>query len=197
MTENREHHFLEAFGEGVEAAWDLAVDNEALRAVPVVGTAFKLLKGYRDLSSRTLARKLHRFLDEPALRNALEAKRLRQQILEDLEDAREIGEMLFLTLDKVTDLKKPALLAKAYASYLNDEIDAFVFEAIAHVLNIAFLRDIEMFLASGSRPNDTLWKERLASVGLLEVEDETFDGRVTYQETPLGASFLRAIRDVR
>lgn len=196
MTEKRERHFLEAFAENSEALLDLAVDNEAVKAVPVVGTLFKLLKGYQDLSSRILAGKLQKFLSEPSLRNALEARKLRQQILQNPEEAQEIGELLFLTLDKVTDMTKPTLLAKAYASYLIDEIDRFTFEAITHVLNISFLRDVQAFLASPNPPNDTLWKERLTSVGLLEVESETYDGDVIYQETPLGAAFLHAVRDV-
>jgi len=93
-------------------------------------------------------------------------------------------------------MTKPTLLAKAYASYLLNEIDRFTFEAIAHVLNISFLRDVQALLTPPSPPNDNLWKERLTSVGLLEVESETFDGDVTYQETPLGAAFLHAVRDI-
>lgn len=87
MTEKRDRHFLEAFAENAEALLDLAVDNEAVKGVPVVGTLFKLFKGYQDLSSRILAAKLQKFLSEPSLRNALEARKLRQQILQNSEEA--------------------------------------------------------------------------------------------------------------
>lgn len=195
MGSKKDRHFLDALGEGLEAAWDLALDNEAVKAVPVVGTAFKLLKGYDDLRSRALASKLQKFLSEPSLQNALEARAFRQQILEDSKRAEEIGETLFLTLDNITDMSKPVLLARAYAAFLNGQTDSFTLEAIAHVLNIAFLRDIQAFLTSSDISNKTSWKQRLVSVGLLEIEEETFDGNIIYQHTPLGAAFFEVIEN--
>jgi hypothetical protein len=81
MADKQDRNFLEMFAEGAEAAWDLAIESEAVKAVPVVGTAFKFLKGLDDLRSRVLMGKLHRFLNEPSLRAAMEAKELRDEIL--------------------------------------------------------------------------------------------------------------------
>lgn len=194
MAQKSDRSLLEALMEGTEAALDLVADNPAVQAVPVVGTAFKLLKGVDDLRDRALREKLLRFLQEPSLREALKARALRKEILEELGRDQEIGEMLFLVLDNVTDMTKPVLLAKAYASYLDTQIDAFAFEAIAHAIHSAFLRDLEEFLSVNSSPDLSLWKPRLASVGLLEQIDEDWDGgQKEYQCTPLGESFLHAI----
>lgn len=198
VSEKKEHNFLEASLEGIEAAWDTFLDNEALKAVPVIGSAFKLLKGVDQLRDRALKAKMHKFLTEPALRSALEARKLRNIIMDDEIRSQEIGEMLFLVLDKVTDMTKPILLAKAYAAYLDEELEAFTFEAVAHAIDTAFLRDLETFLRGLSEPNDTLWKNRLVAVGLLEELEEDWDGNVlNYQETPLGASLRHAINRVR
>lgn len=194
MAQKNDRNFLEALLEGAEAAVDFATKSEAIKSVPVVGTAFKMLRGFDDLRSRVLMGKLYKFLDEPTLRQALEAQRLRDEIVNKPGRDQEIGEMLFLVLDKVTDMTKPVLLARAYASYLEGLIDDFAFTAIAHAIDIAFLRDLLEFLDPARGPDTTLWQQRLAAVGLLEVLDESWDRTVIkYQETPLGASFRHAV----
>lgn len=194
MTEKAPRSILEAFMEGAEAALDLIVESDAIKAVPVVGTAFKLLKGLDDLRSRSLMGKLYKFLNEPALRDAIEARQLHEEILNNPGREQEIGEMLFLVLDKVTDMTKPALLARAYASYLNKEIDGFALESVAHAINIAFVRDLLEFLNNLRGLDNTLWQQRLAAVGLLSVVEESWNHTVTeYQVTPLGATFRHAI----
>lgn len=119
MSDRRERDFLEAFLEGSEAAIDLATDNEAVKAVPVVGTAIKLLKGFDDMRSRALAAKLTKFLMEPALQSEKMRAKLRIGISASDEEARKVGECLFLVLDRMTDLDKPSLLAKAFVAYLD------------------------------------------------------------------------------
>lgn len=194
MTEKNDRNILEALMEGAEAVIDLATESEAVKAVPVVGTAFKVLKGLDDLRSRVLMGKLHKFLSEPALREALEAQRIREEILNKPGRDQEIGEMLFLVLDKVTDMTKPVLLARAYASYLEELIDDFTFAAVAHAIDIAFLRDLLEFLNPARGPDTTLWQQRLAAVGLLEVRDTSWNRKViVYQETSLGEKFRLAI----
>jgi len=193
MTGRSDRNILEAFMEGAESAIDLAVESEAVKAVPIVGTAFKLLKGLDDLRSRVLMGKLQKFLSEPALREAADAKRLRDEILDEPGRDQEVGEMLFLVLDKVTDMTKPVLLARAYASYLDGKVDDFAFSAVAHAIDIAFLRDLLEFLDESRGPDTTLWQQRLAAIGLLSVESESWDGIIEYQETPLGSSFRLAL----
>ena len=194
MTEKRDRNFLEMFAEGAEAAWDLVVDSEAVKAVPVVGTAFKFLKGFDDIRARVLMGKLHRFLNEPSLRAAIEAKALRDEILNIPDRDQEIGEMLFLTLEKVTDMTKPVLLANAYASYLTGLVDNLTFEAIAHAIDITFLRDMQQFLQREAQLCDDGCKQRLVAVGLLELTDQSWDNSTKwYKVTSLGYSIKKAI----
>lgn len=196
MNKENDRPFLEAFMEGVEAVYDLAADNEAVKAVPVVGTAFKFLKGLDDLRSRALQKKLFVFLSEPRLKSSAEARSMRQKILIDQDKDAEIGQMLFLVLDKITDNIKPVLLARAYASYLDDVIDAITFEAIAHVIDMTFHRDLLSYLTSGRTIENhvDLWHQRIASAGLEDVSEESWDGHRKYQDTPLGQVFKLAIK---
>ena len=193
MTEKRDRNFFEMFGEGFEAALDLAIDNEAIKAVPIVGTAFKLLKGIDDIRSRVLVSKLHRFLSEPSLRAAMEARTIRDEILNTPGRDQEIGETLFLTLEKVTDMTKPVLLANAYASYISGDIEPLTFEAIAHAIDVSFLRDLLQFLERDALSCDEVCLERLAAVGLIRVSDQTWNNSNMYGVTSLGMSLKTAV----
>jgi hypothetical protein len=196
MSKANDRPLLEAVMEGAEAAYDLAVDNEAVKAVPIVGTAFKILKGLDDFRSRVLQKKLFIFLSEPRLKASVEARALRQRMIGNDEKNSEIGEMLFLVLEKMTDNIKPVLLARAYASYLDDVIDSITFEAIAHVIDTAFYRDLLSYLTSGRTIENhvDLWHQRIASAGLEDVSEESWEGNRTYQDTPLGHIFKLAIK---
>jgi len=182
---NPERNLLEAFLEGGEAIADLIINNEAIEAVPVVGTAFKLSRGLTDLRSRALRAKLHKFLTEPSLIRSIEAGRLRDRLNSD-EHRSAIGEALFLTLDKVTDLKKPALLGRAFAGYLDEVIDTETLLALAHAVDLAFVYDLEYFLThhdpEGQEGNPSAF--RLLPSGLVDYSN--------FKDTPLGAA-LRAV----
>lgn len=194
--EKNDRPVLEAIMEGAEAAYDLASDNEAVKAVPIVGTAFKLLKGLDDLRSHALQKKLYAFLTEPRLKSSAEAHLLRQGMLKKDKKDTEIGEMLFLVLDKMTDNIKPILLARAYAAYLDNEIDTISFEAIAHVIDMTFHRDLLSYLTSGRSIENhvDLWHHRIVSAGLEDVLEESWNGGKSYQDTPLRQVFKLAIK---
>jgi len=184
---NSERNFLEAFLEGGEAIADLLINNEALEAVPVVGTAFKLSRGLTDLRSRALSAKLLKFLTEPSLIRSIEAGRARDRLNKD-EYRGVVGEALFLTLDKVTDLKKPALLGRAFAAYLDAVIDTETLLALAHAVDLAFVRDLEYFLThhdpEGQEGNPSAF--RLLPSGLVDYSK--------FQDTPLGAALRTVAR---
>jgi hypothetical protein len=83
--------------------------SEAVKAVPVVSTAVRLLEGFDDIKSKILRAKLIKFLSEPGLIRSINAQKLREEILENDEDSLSIGDTLFLIIEKVTDLQKPLL----------------------------------------------------------------------------------------
>jgi hypothetical protein len=190
VTDKKDRNILEAFMEATEAAVDFATESEAIKAVPVVGTALKLLKGADDLRSRALRKKLRRFLSEPSLLQALAAQDFKDDILQSTGRAKEIGEALFLILDKVTDMAKPALLAKCFASFLDGKVQSFQFEALAHAIDLAFIHDLEVFHAPDHASHLADWQSRLTAVGFMKVKDEAWNGSQTYEATTLGKAYL-------
>ena len=177
MPRNRDHNLLEAFLTNAEAIVDTLTENEAVRAVPVVGTAFKLCKGFDDARSRALAAKLSRFLTEPAMRTGVTAAKLQKKILADAEQANRVGETLFLVIDKLTDLEKPLVLARAYVAYLDDVLSASDLKRIARAIDMAFAEDLFAFLDAeeselGERSDDPMdsgrpWIRPLEPSGLV------------------------------
>ena len=199
MSDRKNRSFLEAFLEGSEAAIDLVTDNEAVKAVPVVGTAIRLLQGVDDVRSRALAAKLTKFLTEPALQSEKLRAKLRAGISASDEEARKIGESLFLVLDQMTDLEKPRLLAKVFAAYLDEVVSASELRRISHSMGSAFTDDLlalqeweeTLHLKYGSE-----WKQPLVGSGLTRVvTGKTYDdlSEVYYELTDLGRALYRAL----
>lgn len=188
----------ELFMELGEAGVDLALTNEALRELPIVGWGFKVAKALDDVRSQLLARKIAKFLNEPSLVAAVEARKMSGRLLSDEKYAEEIGSTLLMVLDKVTDLSKPCLLGKAYAAYLDGVIDKFALTMIAHVIDVSFIEDLEMFSQARFGPvgNQTFWKDRLTSSGLFV---QHFSGALNsagptgFNFTPLGNTYLNVL----
>jgi hypothetical protein len=197
--------------EGAEAFIDFVTSNEAVKAVPVVSTAVRLLEGIDDFRSRLLQNKLKKFLEEPSLLRSLQAQQLSADILSNPEKMEAIGDTLFLVIDKVTDSEKPAILAKIYAHLLNGSITLDDFFLLAHCIDICALVDLQSFIALRGDVNSakSASKVRLVTAGLFKTEvsnSKMFtplptmsgnDVRVLYSVTDLGEHLLSAIDAAR
>lgn len=192
-----DRHLLIATLQNSEAFLDTLASNDIVRSIPVVSTAVGILKTFDDVRSAALKAKLLCFLTDESLRGTQDARKIRER-LEVHTEAEVLGETLFLTLDKVTDLKKPALLAKVFAAYLDELIESQVVLMLAHSIDIAFIGDLEHFIDTrGSALLDDAYAvHRLAHAGFFEtyVLGELGGGDTHYQLSPLGSSFLHALR---
>lgn len=200
MAEKRKHHFLEAFLEGSEAAIDLATDNEAIRAVPVIGTALRVLHGIDDVRSRAFAAKLRKFIDAPELHTEKTRAKLKDGIASSSDNAEKIGETLFLVLERMTDLEKPALLARVFAAYLDGVIDSALLRRAAHAMDAAFTDDLLALSKWDTNINAsyaTEWMMPLAAAGITHtVAGRTYDdqGTIYYHLTDLGKALHKALQ---
>lgn len=203
MTQKKERNFLEAALEAGEAALDLLTDNEAVKAVPVIGTAFKLLKGVDDMRDRALAAKLETFIRDPSLQCDPVREKLRNGISSSEEEAIKVGETLFLVLDKMTDLEKPRLLARVFRAYLDEVITGADLRRLSHALDGAFTDDLiclEYWQESAHVSYGIEWKQPLVGVGLTRVmTGQTIDTmtEVQYELTELGRKLYQALWHAR
>jgi hypothetical protein len=146
MREKRSHHLVEAFLQNVEAAADLLTDNEAVKAIPVVGTAVKLCQGLDDIRARALAAKLQAFIAEPHLQSPAASEKIKRKLATNSEEFGSVGEVLFLVLERLIDLDKPQILAKVFVAYLDEAVSQSELKRLAQAVDLAFGEDLLAFL---------------------------------------------------
>jgi hypothetical protein len=196
MTNKKaDKHFLEAALMNVETVVDVFTENSAIAAIPIIGTAVKLCKGYDDLRSLAFAAKLAKFIDEPDLRTDVAAEKIKQKIADNPDEAIKVGETLFFVLDRFIDLDKPKVLAKGYVAYLNDIVSVEELQRFAQAIDIAFAADLHRFLSNeldeyeDTRP----WMLSLVPSGLTLAHVRPMPPSKTfYDPSPVGRALWRA-----
>jgi hypothetical protein len=156
-----------------------------------------MLEGADDIRSRLLQAKLTKFLTDPTLLRSTESEEYRGRLLDDDAQAGPIGETLFMVLEKVTDLRKPELLAKAFAHYLKGQMSRNEMLLLSHAIDVGSIVDIQEFIqVRGSGNGSAGWNERLATVGLLKATVQSpMEGVAyfVYTLSPVGKHFLEAL----
>jgi hypothetical protein len=119
---------------------DALVDDAlpgAVRDLPVVGVLVGLLRTGVSVRDYDFARKVARFLGELASVPEDQRREFIGEMHADPEKAQEVGEHLILVLDRLDDLAKAILLARAFKAYLLRRIDRRLFERLASALDRA------------------------------------------------------------
>lgn len=192
MPKPPERNFLEAFLTNAEVIFDSYLDNEAVRSVPVIGTALKLCKGVDDLRTRALGAKLAKFLSEPSLQSPRAKARMQRLASHESEQIR-IGETLFLVIEKMTDLEKPRLLGMMFAAFLADVINASTLRRLTHAIDVAYIDDLHTLLESGNLSSDL--GGALVAAGLVApTGGKSWNdvGSINYTTTALALDFRSA-----
>ena len=172
-----------------------ALDDSSIgEAIPFVDRAIKIWRAAGKFRDAMLARKLLSFITDPSLQTAEARTRMREQT--ESEEGKKIGETLFLVLEGLNDMQKPAWLAKAYAAYLASEISASEFRRMASAIDIAFSDDlIALITTAEPSPDDSAWKQNLVRSGLTSFFVLTPIGgsKTVYHVTNLGKLFQEAM----
>ena len=198
-----DRNFLEAALDNVEVLLDAATENEAVKAIPILGTAIKLCKGYDDLRNKAFAAKVYQFVMEPSLQSAQSKARLLMTLHTQDGAAEEVGEALFLTLEKLADMRKPSLLAQVFVAYIDEVIDLPTFRRLAAAIDQAYFDDLEMLLEAPeyhSEKEGLEWKMRLLGTGLVwPVGGKTWtdDGSIFVDRSNLAESLRQAVAHAR
>ncbi|KQO24215.1 hypothetical protein ASF11_21760 [Acidovorax sp. Leaf76] len=194
-----DRNFLEAALDNVEVLLDAATENEAVKAIPILGTAIKLCKGYDDLRNKAFAAKIYKFVMEPSLQSAQSKASFAVSLHTKEGVAEEVGEALFLTLEKLADMRKPALLAQVFVGYLDEVIDLATFRRLAAAIDQAYFDDIELLLEVPDNYSDReglVWKMRMLGTGLVAPSGGgawAESGMIFYKMTELATSFRKAV----
>jgi hypothetical protein len=123
---------------------------------------------------------------------------MRRHVNESPIQAQRVGETLFLILERVTDLDKPAILARLFVAYMDNAISDCELRRMAQAVDASYFDDLRQFLDTKDIPkkSDADWMQYLVTTGLTRpVGGQTYGdiGQIYYEATPLGEKMRAAI----
>lgn len=184
--------------DAAEVAFDSILTNGVLKELPIVGMVVKLANAGQSIAEELFLRKLLRFLCELKSVSAEERAKLLVKHPDGTQEQHDLGENLLLALERLDNVQKPALLARFFAAYIQEQIDYSTFSRLAQALERTNLRLVPqlrwLYTSEGEIINSTEdIKHELSLAGLLTVSLEdsgTIGGSAIYCPSPIGRLFL-------
>ncbi|MBN4054957.1 hypothetical protein JYT15_00450 [Acidimicrobium ferrooxidans] len=179
-----------------EVGLDHILDAGFLQQLPAFGVVQKGLKAVGAVSDYYLLKKLWAFLSEF---NDVPSETRKKQIAKLLVDERyqnQVGENLFLLLDKMTHFAKPKMLARAFRAYLEEKFDLPTYLAIQNAiadLYPGYLGILREFYEDENRQGDDRWQAlfHLGFCGLVTVRHSKWGKGYIHNE--VGEIFVKEI----
>lgn len=170
-----------------EIALDALTDSELLKQIPVLGTLQKAYGIAGNISNHLFAKKLLRFLNEFSDISAKDRREMISKLVVNTEERQRIGETLMLILDKLNDMKKPTLLARAFRAFLENKIALEDFVDLAQsidMVRVTHLPTLKLIYKGGfipptkeGNPRNQEIKQHFVMCGLMSMS-------VSSKETP-------------
>jgi hypothetical protein len=199
------HHLGDAIFDFAEVALDHNLAEGVLKDVPIIGTLVKLAKMGQSVSEGIFIRKLGRFLSDLNSVSIEDREHLLEQYPEGSAEEQVLGENLLLALERLDDIKKPAILARFFSAYIGSRIDYVTFTRLARALekfNMELLPNLRWYYTRSEPVVETPEEivHELSLAGLITVELEgsgTMTGAAGYRYSLLGKTFLSLGFDVQ
>lgn len=188
-----------------EVALDQNLAEGVLKDVPIVGALVKLARTGQSVSEELFLRKLTRFLADLNAVPVEVREKLLEQYPDTSEEQRVLGENLLLALERLDDIKKPAILARFFSAYIRSKIDYLTFTRLARALekfNIELLPNLRWFYTrrepAVETPEEIIHELSLAGLVTVGLEGSgTIGGSASYRYSELGKTFLLIGFDVQ
>jgi hypothetical protein len=161
----------ELLADQAEAALDLALDEGVIKEIPVVGSLVKLYKVGVGVREHLFLKKLLRFLRQLESVSDEERQEFRERVSKDPEYRNKVGEKILLLLERADEMEKPALIGKAFAAYLQNQINYEQFSKMASGIDRALMYDL-LQLGQMEKPylrTEEQWGANLMSAGLMSI----------------------------
>lgn len=116
--------------EYAEMGLDAALNEGVLRDIPVVGSLVAIGKVGMALRDRQFMKKLLTFLNALKEVSAEQRQAMIARLHDDPAYGRDVGEHLVDLFEKVDSERKPAMIAKIFAAYIEERIDATLLQRL-------------------------------------------------------------------
>lgn len=161
-----------------ELALDALLEDGVIRDIPVIGSLVGLVRGGISIRDRIFAKKILRFLLEFKDIPPEEIQAQIDNLATNPKERQRLGEHLLLLLDRLSDMDKPALLAKAFAAFLEEKISRTEFQGLAYAIDTILLDNIDTFKEFMQTEHIAAVREANANFlqsGLIEITLERID----------------------
>lgn len=146
-TDKKNRPLMELSASVSEAVVDVAMEGDLFASIPLVGTAIQALNAIDSVRDRLFASKILKFA--AASHGLSDAERkVMQAHLKSADDVSKVGEVLLLTLDRITDLDKAQLLGEIFVRYAKGELTSASLRRIARAFDKAFFDDLQEFICA-------------------------------------------------
>jgi hypothetical protein len=158
----------------LEVALDCVFEEGIVKDIPIVRSIFGIAKATTSIRDRLLTKKLISFLFSLNSVDVETKEKFRAKMDEDESFKRKVGEKLLLIIERLDDMRKPTLIARAFQAYVEQDIDLEMFERLACAIDKSFYGDLMDF-----KSNDT--PDRLSPQAKLELSTS---GVIELKSTP-------------
>lgn len=183
--------------DGIESLTDIILKNEIIEKVPIANIASAIIKTGEMIYNKNLFRQTVSFIESLNKQEISKEKveKYKEKVFKNEKRESEEIERVLLYLNKNIDTEKSRLLAKFYASYVNQEINWNKFCEFATIINQIFIEDLQIIydIYKDEETKVVIYENykisRLMSTGLLS----NYSGAITVQELANGKSGVRNI----
>jgi hypothetical protein len=185
----------------LEPAFDTLLTLDILKELPVLGSAVKIAELARTVRDRIFTTKVARFVTQVGDLSDTESASMLYELKRDAELRLRVSETVLLILDRLDELPKAQLVAKAFRAYLRQRLSLSDFRRVCQVINAAFLDDLVAFVALPKAQDLSASQLRavLAGVGLAQSsQNGVVTGslsRISVRVSPLGELFWRTMNE--
>jgi hypothetical protein len=171
---------------------DLATD--IIGGIPVLGAVLDAARSIKNISNTLYLRKVAITLQELEVGTSSEDRARFLTMLEAESETERFGEAIILLIDKMDDMRKPAIVGRLLSSAMRGQLSKRRAMRLASIVNSVFVDDLmDLQLLPGSTEGQGF----LASAGLLEQMSMTVRStpnapfNYTYQLSLLGNDLLK------
>ena len=189
--------FIQVALEAGEALLDTVTTSEFLAAMPLVGTATRLLTGAKDVRDRIFIAKIARFLACLDAVPDAEREKIRSRMAKSPREAMRVQETVLLVLDRSTSVDKGEVVAALFLAFVFGHCTAEDFRRFCCAVDLAYVEDLRRFLTAEKLPHrgNGGFMQYLASAGITEVlpgREIHNTGKMFFKPSPLGSELREA-----
>lgn len=125
----------------LEISLDAVLNNETLKSIPIVGLAFKGFSLYQNISEAFFIKKLLTFLfklNEIPYKTRIEFVNK----LESESETKKAGEKLLITLNRLDDIDKSAMIGNLFRHTILGSISYEDFGQLSHMIDNSYVNDL-------------------------------------------------------